>query len=66
MKKKIEIWDAQHPKRQKAIAILEWLEGLLYEKGVIKSDKEFDGELWYELEDGITDILNNKNNSINK
>jgi hypothetical protein len=57
MKKKVEIWDAQHPKRQKAIAILEWLEPLLAEKGLLKNDHVFDGELWYELEDGITNIL---------
>jgi len=49
---KKDINDAQHPLRQKAIEILE----SIAEK--MGNEKMFDGELWYELEDKIVEILN--------
>ena len=52
---KIDINDAQHPSRQKAIKILETIADKLGD------EKMFDGELWYELEDIITNIINNSN-----
>ena len=51
---KISINDAQHPSRQKAIEILERISEKMGNEGM------FDGEIWYELEDLITDIIEKK------
>ena len=52
--KRVLLGDAEHPTRQKAIAILEMLIGA----GVFK--KEPKNELWYQLEDAITEIIAKK------
>ena len=51
-KAKIALWDAEHPARRAAIAVLEDL----IERGVFK--KEPRGEAWYTLEDALTEIIN--------
>ena len=55
-KSKIKLSDAQHPTRQKAIRILEEIQGYLCKKCI----KTTDGETWYELEDFITELINKK------
>lgn len=50
----VRLDDAQHPIRQKAIAVLEMLIGA----SVFK--KEPKNELWYQLEDAITEIIAKK------
>lgn len=49
-----DINDAQHPMKQKAIAILEEVQTYLCPKCV----KNTDGENWYALEDKITSLIN--------
>lgn len=48
---KIEITNADHPKRRAAIAILEDL----IERGVFKREPK--GEAWYTLEDALTETI---------
>ena len=49
---KIDINDAQHPLRQKAIRIIEEVIEPLLKKGI-------EGEKYYDLEDKIVELLNN-------
>lgn len=51
--KRIKLSDAQHPKRQKAIQILELIQDYLCPKCV----KNTDNENWYILEDKIVNII---------
>ena len=45
------IFDAEHPARKKAISILEYLSEKLGQPDI------FYGELWYALEDALTEII---------
>ncbi len=51
-----DLFDAEHPNRQKAIQILEKVQKYLCRKCI----KNTDGVNWYELEDYITLIISNK------
>jgi hypothetical protein len=58
MKKKnkpIDLFNTEHPDRQKAIQILEKVQTYLCRKCI----KNTDGVNWYELEDFITTIIHN-------
>lgn len=50
----IDIGDAQHPTRQRAISLMEKI------VGVLGKPKVFDGENWYTIEDMITSALAEK------
>ena len=54
--KKIDLYNAEHPVRQKAIHLLEDIEGKLIKAKLI-SETALDGVLWYELEDLIVEII---------
>jgi hypothetical protein len=52
--KKVDLFDASHPARKKAIQILERIAELMGD------DEMFDGMRWYDLEDAVTEIVARK------
>jgi hypothetical protein len=58
MKRKIDINNAEHPARQKAIEIMEWIAEYL-EKPTIFDCKNGNAK-WYDIEDKITEIINRR------
>lgn len=49
---KIDLYNVEHPARQKAIRILEEV--------IDRTGKNIKGEAWYQLEDFITEVIANK------
>ncbi len=53
-----DINNADHPSRKKAIRIMEYMDGFLGDKGIFDCK---DGDTtWYEIEDKLTNIINDK------
>lgn len=59
-KKKIDIWNARHPARQKAIYIMENVAGRIGNENIFDSKKN-DDTRWYDIEDLITRVIAGKN-----
>ena len=58
MKKKVDIYNADHPARQKAIEILEGIAEYMKDEEMFDCQNN-DGR-WYDLEDMITTIINRR------
>jgi hypothetical protein len=56
--KKIPLWNAEHPARQKAIEIMEWIAEYLGKSKIF--DSKNGDTTWFDIEDELTEIINRR------
>ena len=59
-KKEININNAEHPARRKAIAIMEYIAEYLGKPDIFDCNKEKQTTTWYDVEDKLTNIIEGK------